>query len=92
MAREDVQAAIAAEAERTGVEADQVDVVGYADVTWRDGSLGCPEPGQMYTMALVPGHQLILAVDGTKASYHAAKDKPFAYCANPTAPAPRQDM
>lgn len=90
--REDVQAAVEAEAERTGVDVAQVEIAGYADVTWRDGSIGCPEPGQMYTMALVPGHQLILSVDGQLASYHAAKDKPFTYCANPTAPGPREDM
>ncbi|MGO0577013.1 hypothetical protein [Ornithinimicrobium panacihumi] len=90
--REDVQAAVEAEAKRTGVEASQVEIAGYADVTWRDGSIGCPEPGQMYTMALVPGHQLVLSVDGKLASYHAAEGKDFAYCANPSPPVPREDM
>ena len=83
---EDVQEAIAAEADRRGVEADDVEVVGYAVVTWPDGSLGCPKPGMMYTQALVPGRQLILAVDGQQASYHAAEDGPFSYCADPSAP------
>ena len=27
-------------------------------VTWSDGSLGCPEPGMMYTQALVPGYRV----------------------------------
>lgn len=86
--REDVQAAVAAEAKRTGVSADEVKVAGYADVTWRDGSIGCPMPGMAYTQALVPGHQLVLEVDGELASYHAAKGKDFSYCANPQSPAP----
>lgn len=88
--RDDVLEAVEQEAERAGVSADEVEVVGYADVTWRDGSIGCPKPGMMYTQALVPGHQLILSVDGQLASYHAAKDKPFAYCANPSAPLPAE--
>lgn len=86
--RPDVQEAIAAEAERAGVDEDAVGVAGFADVTWTDGSIGCPQDGMMYTQALVPGYQLILEVDGRLASYHAAKDKPFSYCADPIPPAP----
>lgn len=84
--RPDVQAAIADHADRAGVPVEDVTVEGWAEVTWSDGSLGCPEPGMMYTQALVPGYQLILGVDGTLASYHAARDKPFSYCANPVPP------
>lgn len=84
--RADVRAAVAAEAERRGVEVSEVTVAGYADVTWSDGSLGCPEPGMMYTQALVPGHQLVLEVDGELASYHAAQGRDFTYCASPVPP------
>lgn len=86
--REDVQAAVEAEAERTGVEPDAVTVAGFAEVTWRDGSLGCPVPGMMYTQALVPGQQLVLEVNGQYASYHAGRAKTFSYCANPQTPSP----
>ncbi len=82
----EVRAAIEAHAERVGVPVEEVEVAGYAQVTWSDGSLGCPEPGMMYTQALVPGQQLILSVDGKLASYHAANGKPFSYCASPVAP------
>ncbi|GAA4868472.1 hypothetical protein [Serinicoccus chungangensis] len=88
--RPDVQEAIEAEAQRTGVEPEAVTVAGYADVTWSDGSIGCPKPGMMYTQALVPGHQLVLEVDGSYASYHAADGKPFSYCAQPVGPATSQ--
>ena len=88
VSRPQVQAAIADFAERQGVPVDEVTAAGYADVTWPDGSLGCPQPGVMYTQALVPGHQLILQVDDTTASYHAAEGKPFAYCATPGMPLP----
>ncbi|WP_122262715.1 hypothetical protein [Ornithinimicrobium cerasi] len=86
--RADVQAAVAAEAQRRGVDVSAVSVAGFAEVTWTDGSLGCPQPGMMYTQALVPGHQLILEVDGQLASYHAAQGRDFAYCASPVPPAP----
>ena len=36
-------------AERVGVAPDQVKVLSVESVTWSDGSLGCPEPGMMYT-------------------------------------------
>jgi hypothetical protein len=29
-------------------------------VTWNDGSLGCPEPGMMYTQALVDGYWVVI--------------------------------
>ena len=86
--RPEVKEAIAAEAERLGVDASEVSVAGYAEVTWRDGSIGCPQPGMMYTQALVPGQQLVLQVDGSLASYHSGKAGSFSYCANPQAPLP----
>jgi hypothetical protein len=30
---------------------DQREVVSAKAVTWSDGSLGCPEPGKLYTQA-----------------------------------------
>lgn len=83
VARPEVQAAIADLAEREGVDVAEVTVAGWAKVTWRDGSLGCPQPGTMYTQALVPGEQLVLSVDDRLFSYHAAVGKPFSYCASP---------
>lgn len=84
--REDVRAALQLEAERTGAAVEEIEVVGFADVTWNDGAIGCPREGMMYTQALVPGHQLILEVDGEKASYHSGRDGVFFHCANPIAP------
>src|SRR5699024_9726865 len=47
-----VQRAVDDLASKRGVSADDVEVVRVEDVTWRDGSLGCAEPGKMYTQAL----------------------------------------
>jgi len=40
-------------------------------VTWPDGSLGCPAPGQVYTQALVPGYRIVFEVDGTRYDFRA---------------------
>ena len=86
-ARPAVQRAVDDEATRSGVPKASVEVAGYADVTWSDGSLGCPQPGMAYTQGLVPGHQLVLRVGGQLVSYHAAEGSDFRYCATPSAPA-----
>lgn len=84
--RPQVQAAIADLAAREGVGPSEVSVVGYTTLTWNDGSLGCPEPGRMYTQALVPGELLVLQIGERLFSYHAATGKDFAYCAKPQLP------
>ncbi len=48
---------------------DSFTVVKAVSITWRDGSLGCPEPGKMYTQALVPGAQIVVAVGSTEYDY-----------------------
>lgn len=65
-------------ANRLEVEETSVAVVTAKEVTWPDGSLGCPEPGKVYTQALVDGSRVVLEHDGTRYSYHAgADDRPF---------------
>ena len=56
-------------------------------VTWNDGSLGCPQPGMMYTMALVPGYRIVLEAGGQTYSYHGAEARPPKLCQNPRLPA-----
>ncbi|MGB3595329.1 MAG: hypothetical protein WA994_14260, partial [Ornithinimicrobium sp.] len=49
ISRPAVQAAAQDLADRRSVAAEDVSVVGYAEVTWSDGSLGCPQPGMVYS-------------------------------------------
>ena len=44
-------------------------LVSAGPMTWNDGSLGCPEPGQGYTQALVEGFHVILEVGGREFDY-----------------------
>lgn len=68
---------------RTGASPDDIEVRVAETVTWNDGSLGCPEPGQMYTQALVPGLRVVLLLDDVEYSYHAADGRALFYCAVP---------
>ena len=42
------------------VDRDQLMIARAQSVTWSDGSLGCPEPGMMYTQALVNGYWVVI--------------------------------
>lgn len=68
------------------VDPDDVEIGALERVTWSNGSLGCPQPGQAYTEALVDGYLLILVVDGTEYRYHGAMDGVLVYCATPEEP------
>ena len=70
----------------TGIDADEIRVVTAEAVTWSDGSLGCPEEGQMYTQALVPGYRVVLDIAGEELAYHASQAGDFRACADPIAP------
>ncbi len=52
-------------AAKLGQETRSLTLTSQEAVEWRDGSLGCPAPGMMYTQALVPGYRLIFT-DGTR--------------------------
>jgi hypothetical protein len=57
-----------------------IEVVRGERVTWPDGALGCPQPGMMYTQALVNGYRVMLGVDGRTRVffYHSGPDgQPF---------------
>jgi hypothetical protein len=50
---------------QTGVDASQLQVTEAEAVEWPDGSLGCAEPGMMYTQAIVPGYRMTFT-DGSR--------------------------
>ncbi|SMO55281.1 hypothetical protein [Propioniciclava tarda] len=66
-----------------GVGADRVILASARAVTWRDGSLGCPEPGQLYTQALVPGWEVVVTASGTRYDLHFGSDDIPRLCTRP---------
>ena len=62
-------AAIISDLTSRGVPTDSVALVSARSVTWNDGSLGCPKPGQSYTQAQVTGMQVIVSVGAVSYDY-----------------------
>ena len=67
-------------AQRTGLDRAALVVESAAAVTWADGSLGCPQPGMNYTMALVPGFRIIVRASEQRLDYHASRRGYFVLC------------
>lgn len=70
-------------ASRTGVEPSVMVVALAREVTWNDGSLGCPEPGVMYTQALVDGYQVVLIAGDEALDYRVDDSGGFRVCEQP---------
>ena len=75
-----VRAARADAARRTGVAAESLVLISAESVTWSDGSLGCPQPGMMYTQALVPGYRVRFRGPAGEMDYHASARGALVLC------------
>ena len=65
-----VEAARARYASELGVDPVEISVDSYEAVDWRDSSLGCARPGEMYLQVITPGYRVALSHDGEQAVYH----------------------
>jgi hypothetical protein len=79
-AAEPVQAAQADLAERLGIEKGEIKVLSVEAVEWRDGSLGCPQPGMAYDMVITPGFRVVLEVEGNRYAYHTDTTRRVVLC------------
>lgn len=68
---------------RLGVPPEQVTVVRVEEVTWRDSSLGCPQPGMVYLQVLTPGTRIELSAEGRTYVYHAGDRRAAFLCERP---------
>lgn len=69
-----VDAAVADLESRPGAGTGPVRVVLAREETFPDGAVGCPEPGRMYTQALVEGYRVVLARGERAWLYTAGED------------------
>lgn len=67
-------------ARRSGLPAATLRVDRAEAVTWRDGSLGCPQPGMAYTQALVPGYRVRVIAGDRVMDYHAGRSGAPQWC------------
>jgi hypothetical protein len=83
-----VRRAVAADAARRFEVAESSVVLTRAEqVTWSDGSLGCPSPGRMYTQALVPGYRITATTAAGQMVYHTDRRGNVVTCGMPARPA-----
>ena len=87
-----VDAAVRDAAPRLNVDPRAVEIVSAQQVTWSDGSLGCPADGMQYTQALVPGYRVRLRAAGQMLDYHAAANGHFVLCPSERAVEPLADQ
>jgi hypothetical protein len=64
------RAVVADAAQRFKVAENAVALVRAEQVTWPDGALGCPEPGRLYTQALVSGYRVVAKTSAGEMLYH----------------------
>ena len=86
------EAVLADAATRTGADRASLSVASAEAVTWADGSLGCPQPGMNYTMALVPGYRIRVRAGEQVLDYHANQRGYFVLCPAGRAAAPVIDQ
>jgi hypothetical protein len=77
---------LASAADEAGVDIGAIEVLRAEAVTWTDGSLDCPEPGMMYTQALVDGYHVVVDASGTELDYRATTNGDYRLCENPGRP------
>ena len=83
-----IEAALDDAANRSTTARPDIKVTSAEAVTWPDGSLGCPQPGMMYTQALVPGYRIVLQAGEQTLNYHAmSRGRPVFCPASRVAPA-----
>lgn len=59
---------------RLGLAPDAVTLVNWKQQMWTDGSLGLPEPGMVYTKAIVSGYFVVLSANDRQYAYHCSED------------------
>jgi hypothetical protein len=75
-----VDQAVADLAGRLAIDQDNIKVIEVETVVWPDGSLGCPQPGMVYTQVQQDGLLIRLRVEGDVYNYHSGGNRPPFLC------------
>jgi hypothetical protein len=65
-----VDAAVQAAAQHLGVSPGQLQVTQVEPHEWPDASLGCPQPGELYSQVVTPGYLVMISSNGHQLEYH----------------------
>jgi hypothetical protein len=83
------RAVVADAARRFQVDENSVVLASAEQVTWADGSLGCPQPGYSYTQALVPGFRVTASTAAGQMRYHTDSSGNVVTCGLAMRPSPK---
>jgi hypothetical protein len=74
---------------RSGKATAELRLVRDQAMTWSDGSLGCPQPGEVYPQVLVPGFWIVFVAGDREYDYRSDAQGRFRLCEprRPAAPA-----
>jgi hypothetical protein len=72
------------------VPREKLAIMRAESVVWNDGSLGCPEPGMMYTQALVNGYWVVINAAGKTYDFRVDAGGRFHLCPAGRGRPPRQ--
>ena len=75
-------------AQRLSIDSGQITLIEFRNVTWSDGSLGCPTPGNAYIQILVEGYVIQLRAGQRIFQYHGGQGRDPFLCENPEQPLP----
>lgn len=67
-------------AKNQNLSAAAITVLSGKPVDWPDGSLGCPEPGMVYTQVITPGYLVVVDAGGVTLEYHLNRQGDFKQC------------
>lgn len=62
-------------AEKTKLPLADIQVIGVTPVEWTDTSLGYPEPDKVYAPVTIPGHVIMLMIEGKLYEYHSDESR-----------------
>jgi hypothetical protein len=75
-----VDAALADAATHLSVSRDALRVDQVESREWPDASLGCPQPGQLYSQIVTPGYLVMIASGNHRLEYHTDTRSRVALC------------
>ena len=75
-------------AAKLGIEKTDIQVAEAGYVTWRDSSIGCPQPDMQYLQVITNGSRIVLKASGAVYNYHSGGSVPPSYCPKPATQKP----
>jgi hypothetical protein len=71
-------------AKALGVPPNQVTVESVEPVQWKDASLGCADPSQVFPQVVTPGTRVVVSAAGQRREVHVDSNGRMVVCQTPT--------